>query len=206
MSELHQALTDIQDIRRKVAETTQFHGYGPLTLCATAVTALFAGLLQAHLVPDPAAHPAHYVALWLGIGVFCAALIGTQMLTRANRLHSGMADEMIHLAVAQFLPSAVAGLVLPVVLLHAAPGSIWMVPGLWQILFSLGVFASCRSLPKPMFVAGAWFLLSGFACLLLGDHRALAPVAMAMPYAAGMALVAAIHYRYAAQEHHDEVL
>jgi len=30
-----------------------------------------------------------------------------------------------------------------------------MLPGLWQIVFSLGVFSSCRFLPRPMLAAGA---------------------------------------------------
>ncbi len=204
MPDLHRALTDIRTIRRQVAATTQFRGYGPLTLSATAVLALLTGIVQARWLPAPASVPAHYVALWLTTGVLCAALIATQMLTRANRLHSGMADEMVQLAVTAFLPAAVAGLTLPFVLLRAAPAAIWMLPGLWQLLFSLGVFASCRSLPRPMLLAGAWFFSTGFACLLLGDARALAPFTMAGTYALGMALVALIHHRCAGKAAHDE--
>ena len=111
MSDLNQALTDIRNIRRQVAQTTEFRGYGPLTLSATAVFALFAGSAQSRWLPEPAAHSARYVALWLATGVFSAALIIIQMLTRANRLHSGMADEMIRTAVVQSTlsgPSAAA--------------------------------------------------------------------------------------------------
>ena len=204
MTDLNQALVDIRSIRRQVAQSTEFRGYGPLTLSSTAVFALLAGAIQSHWLPEPAAHPALYVALWLTTGILSAALIATQMLTRANRLHSGMADEMIRLAVAQFLPAAIAGVILPFVLLHAAPSVLWMLPGLWQIIFSLGVFASCRGLPRPMLLAGAWFLLTGFACIALGDTRALAPATMSGPYAIGMALVAAIHHLSAKKASPDE--
>src|SRR6201996_3147016 len=204
MNDLNQALIDIRDIRRQVANTTEFRGFGPLTLSATAVFALLAGLAQARWVRDPALHSWQYCALWLTTGFLSGALIATQMLTRANRLHSGMADEMIRLAVAQFLPAAIAGVILPFVLLHAAPSVLWMLPGLWQIIFSLGVFASCRGLPRPMLLAGAWFLLTGFACIALGDTRALAPATMSGPYAIGMALVAAIHHLSAKKASPDE--
>ena len=113
---------------------------------------------------------------------------------RANRLHSGMADAMVRMAVEQFLPAGVTGAVLPFVLLHVTPGVFWMLPGLWQIIFSLGVFASCRCLPRPMLSVGVWFLFTGLACVALGDNRALAPATMAVPYAIGMAAVAAIHF------------
>jgi hypothetical protein len=67
-----------------------------------------------------------------------------------------------------------------------------MLPGLWQVIFSLGVFASCRFLPRPVAAAGAWYLLTGLFCLSLGDARALSPWAMGVPYAVGQLLVAGI--------------
>jgi fumarate reductase subunit D len=193
MADLNQALVDIRSIRRQVAQSTEFRGYGPLTLFATAVFALLAGAAQTWWLPAPATHPAQYVALWLTTGVLSAALIVTQMFTRAERLHSGMADEMIRMAVAQFLPAGVAGILLPFVLLHVSRDVFWMMPGLWQLIFSLGVFASCRCLPRPMLAVGVWFLLTGLACVSLGSTRALAPAMMSLPFATGMGLVAVVH-------------
>ena len=197
MTDLNQALVDIRNIRRQVAENTEFHGYGPMTLSATAVIALLAGVAQTWWVPDAAARPLEYVALWLTVGVLCAALIATQMLTRAGRLHIGMAEEMVRVAVLQFLPAAIAGLLLPFVLLRVSRNVIWMLPGLWQILFSLGVFASCRCLPRTMYLVGVWFLMTGLGLVALGDSRALSPVTMSGAFAAGMIAVAAIHWRSA---------
>jgi hypothetical protein len=194
MADLNRALVDIRSIRRQVAQTTEFRGYGPATLFATAIMALLTGVVQARWFPEPAAHPVQYVALWLTTGFFCAALIATQMLTRANRVHSGMADEMVRMAVAQFLPAAVAGAILPFVMLRVSASVFWMLPGLWQVFFSLGVFASCRCLPRPMILVGGWFLLTGMACVALGDTRSLAPATMSGAYAVGMALTGAIHY------------
>ncbi len=204
MADLHRALLEIRSIRRQVAQSTEFRGYGPSTLCATAVLALLTGAAQAHWLPEPATHPGQYVALWLTTGAFCAALIGTQMVARANRLHSGMADEMVRMAVAQFLPAAVAGVILPFVLLRVSQSALWTLPGLWQIIFSLGVFASCRSLPRPMLLVGCWFLMTGLMCVSLGDARSLAPAMMSGPYGGGMALVAAIHYFSARRATVDE--
>ena len=204
MDELDRALVDIRSIRRQVAQTTEFRGYGPLTLSATAVFALLAGAAQSRWLVEPATHQAQYVALWLTTGILSAGLITTQMLTRADRLHSGMADEMVRTAVAQFLPAAVVGAILPFVLLHVTGTVFWLLPGLWQIIFSLGVFASCRSLPRPMLLAGVWFLLTGFGCLSLGDARALSPVTMSGAYTLGMALVAVLHYLSAKKASVDE--
>jgi hypothetical protein len=204
MADLNRALVEIRSIRRQVAQTIEFRGYGPSTLFATAILALLTGVVQTHWLPEPATHPVQYVALWLTTGVFCAALIAAQMLTRANRLHSSMADEMVRMAVAQFLPAAIAGAILPFVLLRVTQSVFWMLPGLWQIIFSLGVFASCRCLPRPMLLVGVWFLLTGLACVGLGDIRSLAPAMMSGAYVVGMALVAAIHYLSAKKAPIDE--
>jgi hypothetical protein len=204
MTDLNQALVEIRSIRRQVAQATEFRGYGPSTLFVTAILALLVGAVQSRWLPEPATHQVQYVALWLGTGVLCAALIATQMLVRANRLHSSMADEMIRMAIAQFLPAGIAGAILPFVLLHVTPSVFWMLPGLWQIIFSLGVFASCRCLPRPMLLVGAWFLFTGMTCVALGDERALSSATMSGAYGIGMALVAVIHYLHAKKASIDE--
>jgi hypothetical protein len=204
MTDLNQALVDIRSIRRQVAETTEFRGYGPLTLSATAAGAIVAGFAQAHWVPKPAIQIVQYVALWLTTAAVCATLIATQMVTRAHRKHTGMADEMMRMAVVQFLPAAIAGAILPFVLLRGAADAFWMLPGLWQIIFGLGVFASRRCLPRPMILVGGWFLLTGFVCIGQGDSRSFAPAFMSGAFAIGMALVAAIHYFSAKRALTDE--
>ena len=78
-----------------------------------------------------------------------------------------------------------------------------MLPGLWQIVFSLGVFSSCRFLPRPMLAAGAWYLATGLACIALAGNRALSPWAMAVPYGVGQLLVAGV-LRYSTREAEDE--
>jgi hypothetical protein len=78
-----------------------------------------------------------------------------------------------------------------------------MLPGIWQIIFSLGVFASCRFLPRPMVAVGAWYLLTGLACLSLGDARAFSPWAMGIPFGVGQLLVAAV-LLFTTQESIDE--
>jgi hypothetical protein len=78
-----------------------------------------------------------------------------------------------------------------------------MVPGLWQIIFSLGIFSSSRFLPRPILLAGAWYLFSGLLCIALGGSRALAPWTMGLAYGAGQLLVAGILFLNA-QETADE--
>ena len=192
MNDLNKALGDIGSIRRQLAHSTEFRGYGPMTLAATGLLALAAACVQAVWAPDAAAHLAAYLAIWISTAALSAALIGTEMYARTRRIHSGMADEMIRMAVEQFLPAVGVGALLTFVLVRFVPGSTWMMPGLWQVTFSLGVFSSCRFLPRPVVAVGAWYLLTGLSAIALADNRALSPWAMGIPYGAGQLMVAGI--------------
>jgi hypothetical protein len=192
MNDLHKAIGDISSIRRQIARSTEFRGYGPATLAGTAAFAVVAAVVQSFWVSDPANHIGSYLSIWIWTAFASATLIAVQMHTRTRRIHSGLADEMIRMAVEQFLPSGCAGFFLTIVLVRFVPSVQWMLPGLWQIIFSLGVFSSCRFLPRPMLAAGVWYLLTGLMCIALGWARALSPWAMGIPFGAGQLLVAGI--------------
>jgi hypothetical protein len=192
MNDLSRALSDINSIRKQVANSTEFRGYGPATLATTGVFAALAAVVQQLWLANAGNHIAEYLSIWVSTAALSAALAGFQMCTRARRIHSALSDEMIHMAVEQALPSIVAGLLLTVVLLGSAPHSAWMLPGMWQILFSLGIFSSCRFLPKPMLAAGVWYLLTGLICISIGNAQAFSPLAMAIPFGAGQMLIAAV--------------
>jgi hypothetical protein len=203
MNDLHKALGDISSMRRLMARSTDFRGYGPATLGATAVFAVLASVAQSRWVPHPAEHVGAYLSIWVWTALASATLIGVQMQTRSRRLHSGLADEMIRMAVEQFLPAALAGALITFVLLRYASQSTWMLPGLWQVIFSLGVFSSCRFLPRPMVAAGIWYMATGLGCIAFGDARAFSPWAMGLPYAFGQLLVAGILYFTANEDRND---
>lgn len=204
MSDLHKALGDISSIRKQLANTTEFRGYGPATLAATGGFAVVAAVAQGYWVPDPVHHLPAYLAVWVVTAIVCATLTGVQMYTRTRRMHSGLSDEMLRMAVVQFLPSAGAGLLLTGVLVYFVPAVAWMLPGLWQVIFSIGIFSSCRFLPRAMSAAGAWYLATGLGCLSLADSRALSPWTMGVAYGVGQLLVAGVLFLNAEGES-DEV-
>jgi hypothetical protein len=204
MNDLYKALGDISSIRRQMASTTEFRGYGPATLATTGMLAILAAVAQALWLPDPAHHISAYLGIWVSTAVLSAALTGVQVYNRARRIHSGLSNEMLRMAVEQFLPSAAAGLLVTIVLLRYAPFATWMLPGIWQVIFSLGIFSSCRFLPRPMIAAGAWYLLTGLSCLAMGGTRSLSPWTMGISYGAGQLLVAAILLFSTSPENEDE--
>ena len=204
MTELRQALDDINAIRTQVARGTQFRGYGPLSIASSGVLALLVAAAERHWQADSASNLKWFLAVWISTAAVALFLSTIETIVRVRRVHSGLAMEMIQAAAEQFLPCIVVGMLLTVVLMRVAPQDSWMLPGLWEVIFSLGVFASCRFLPRQMFGVGAWYLAAGLVCLLLASgHHSLSPWAMGIPFGVGQLLIAAV-LRYGFEEAVEE--
>jgi hypothetical protein len=194
MKELQQALSEIQSIRSQVARGTEFRGYGPASIAVSGVLALLVAAVQAQWTMK---HRRIDLVMWIGVWAGTAAvsllLTGIETFARARRVHVGFAREMVQAAVEQFLPAVMVGFLLTVVLVRTAAQEGWMLPGLWELIFSLGVFASCRFLPRQMFAVGVWYLAAGLMCLVVGSvTRTLSPWMMGIPFGVGQLLVAGV--------------
>lgn len=195
MTELRQALNEINAIRAQVARGSEFRGYGPLSIAASGVLALLVAAAEARWLPDSGHDVGLFLSIWILTAAIAVTLTTVETIARARRVHSGFAMQMIHAALEQFLPSIVVGIALTVVVTRVARDEVWMLPGLWQLVFGLGVFASCRFLPRQMFAVGVWYLSAGLGSLLVASgSRTLLPWAMGIPFGAGQLLVAAVLY------------
>jgi hypothetical protein len=192
VSDLRQALAQISAIRNQVARDTQFRGYGPASIAASGLLAFAVAAVQGHVVRDGREFMP-FLFVWAATAAIAIVLTATQTISRARRVHYGLANEMILAAAEQFMPALVVGVLLTGVLLEAAPQELWMLPGLWQLLFSLGVFASCRFLPRQTLAVGIWYLIAGLTCLVVqSGTKTFSPWTMGIPFGVGQLLVAAV--------------
>jgi hypothetical protein len=188
-----QALAEISALRLQMARNTEFHGFGPATLAITGGLAIVASVLQGLWFPDPASRISSYLSLWAGTAVLSVVLIAIEAIRRSQRAYQGLADDMLVAAAEQFLPAGFAGVLLTFVLFTYAPETLWTLPGLWQVILSLGMFAACRNLPPLLRVVAGWYLATGLACLALARAEyAFSPWAMGLPFAIGQFLAAAL--------------
>ena len=193
MRELRQALADIDAIRTLVARETLFRGYGPRTTAASGLLALCVASGESVWQKTHESTAAIVVRVWVCTALAAAAFSVIETVLRTRRMHAGLWKQKIQMAIEHFLPAMVVGLMLTVVLERVAPAESWMLPGLWQLAFCLGVFASCRFLPRPMFVVGLWYMVTGLVCLTIGgvDHELL-PWSMGIPFGVGQLLIAVV--------------
>ena len=194
MHDLDKALADITLIRQQMAERTLFRGLGPVVIAASGCMAFATAAVQsAWLTGDTPAQPVAFFTIWVALALISSALIGIEMRARTFRHHGGLADSMIANAVENFLPAGVAGATVALIVVQAAPDAAWILPGLWQVLVAIGLFASLRFLPRSVAVAAAWYFLAGVVVLTMGcQTRAVSPWMMGLPFGIGQVLLSAI--------------
>lgn len=192
MTDLHKALADIGNIRVQLAAGTMFRGFGPAVIAGSGLLALAAAIAQsAGLLPSTDAFA--YVLVWVGVACLASVLIGVEMRARSRRQHAGLADAMLWGAVEHFLPFGAAGAVIAALLMRNAPELAWLLPGLWQMLVGLGLFAAVRFLPRTVILAAAWYLLAGTTVLAFASaSRTFGPWDMGLPFGIGQLLLAAM--------------
>jgi hypothetical protein len=195
MMELHEALSQIAEIRQQVARTEMFRGYRAVPVAFSGLLAWTAAGVQTLWIPHPLQDLAAYLTLWVGAALLSMVATALEMVWHSRLTTSPFNRAKTLQAVGQFVPSVVAGGLLMFILTTHAPESVWMLPGLWAMLFGLGIFASFRQLPPATFWVGAYYLLVGCLCLMWANgEQALSPWAMGIPFGVGQFLSAAVLY------------
>lgn len=193
MTDLERALSEIANIRAQLAASTRFEGIGPEANVLAGMAALAVAAAQV-VWPDLLAHDAlHYVAVWGAVLIASTVIVAIETASRTRRLHGDMADVLLATALRQALPFAAAGIIVTAVICKLAPTSLWIVPGLWQLLIGLLGFSVLNSLPPAIVWVAGWYFASGVAVLCLaGWSGTLSPWMMGLPLAIGQSAVAVI--------------
>lgn len=188
--ELNDALLQIAEIRQRMAQGQTYRGYRSATTFFSALLALAAALVQQFALGEDVWTG---VLVWVSVAVVSTVVVGAEMVTRYRRTDSTLQRETTLVAAEQFAPALVAGGLLAYVLMAFAPQRLAMLPGLWAMLFSMGVFASRRVLPKGTGLVAAYYLMAGVAGLAL-EGRVPFGWRMALAFVPGQLLAAFVLY------------
>lgn len=193
--ELREALSQISEIRQQMARSEVFRGYRSITVGFSGVLGMLAAASQSRWVASPEIELERYLCLWLSVAAISLIVAGAELYGRAQRAGPGLAKQMTVLAVGQFLPCVVVGALLTFCIHRSAPQVAWMLPGLWSLVFGLGIFASHLLLPRQVVYVGCYYVLCGCACLLWGKgQHAFSPWQMGISFGGGQILAAMMLY------------
>ncbi len=197
---VNDALNQIADIRQQVARAQAFRGYRPVTTAFTGVMAILAGLAQKLIMPDPSPvwvkegqdpfRVDHYLYLWFTTAVICIVVVGYEMWYRVRKSESEMQRDLTFAAIDQFIPSLVASCLVTIVITQFATSACWMLPSLWMLLFSMGIYSSRRVLPRFAGLIAGYYLLAGLLVMSLYHDGGMCAWTMATVFGVGQTLAA----------------
>ena len=193
---VHDAMSQIAEIRQRMAWTVTFRGYRASTTALTGVIAIAAGIVQSWSQPVDGFDVHDFLAIWFIAAMAGIVIVATGFLLRRGENANGhIAGALTLAAVESLVPCLVAGaLVTYAIVFNQAFNAIGLLPGLWMILFSLGIFASRRLLPRAIFIAAGYYMLCGLVVLTLRPAQAFSPWTMASVFGIGQMITAGILY------------
>jgi hypothetical protein len=197
------ALARLADIHAQVARGAHFRGYravpvaamGVVALAAAAAEGTFARLAFGSALPTPHQHAAY----WLGVAAFCASFAIADLVRRYGLLPR----HATALALGQLTPALGVGIVLAIALWPRAE----LLPGLWTMVFGLGVLASAPYLPRAVLGVALYYVAAG-AALTLATHagQSASPWTMGITFGVGQfASAAALRTGQDVDQQKDEV-
>jgi hypothetical protein len=157
------ALTQIAEIHGHLARTEIYRGFRSLPVAFSGVCGLAAAVAQARGWA-PAGGQA-LVGFWVVVAVFSGLVGGFEIGVNYWRHDDVFARRRTRRVLGQFAPCLVAGFGGILGILRFDDRAIALLPGLWAVLFGLGVFAARPYLPRSVGWVGLYYLLAGIVLM-----------------------------------------
>jgi hypothetical protein len=200
--EIDKALSQISEIHAHVARAEVYRDVKALPVAISGGLALLAAPLQPLAIgPAPGVS---FIFYWIGVAAFCALVAGGGIVRDYFLRPDPLGHLRTRIVSGQFTPCLAAGGLVTMATLFE-PRLLPHLPGLWSILFSLGIFAARPYLPRMIGYAAAWYLGAGGALLaLVPSGNSLSPWGMGLVFGVGQILSGLILYWNLERGDHDK--
>ncbi len=186
------ALDQLNFVYSYLARTGLYRGYHSAAIAYTGICGL-AGTLGQFFGFAGGTTPDH-VRFWVFIALASAVPVALAMLWNylqwSERLQRDTREVVAH-----FIPCLIIGALITVLLWDASEEVLRFLPGIWTLVFSLGIFASRSYLPRSILHAGIWYLFSGIGLLWMAKgNSAMAFYAIGPAFTVGQFFTAWVLY------------
>src|SRR5262245_36407279 len=145
MSDYSRALAQIEAIHEQLAKTEVYRGWRSVPVAASGVIGVSAAAWQSAMgrPVEPLAFAAFWIVVALmALGVGCAE-IAWHYVNGASEMDRRRTRRVF----AQFLPALIAAALASGALIRLSPSLVTLLPGLWALLFGVGIFAARPYVP-----------------------------------------------------------
>lgn len=191
--ELQNAINQLSEIHAQISKTEFYRGFRAMPIALTGMSAFLAALIQPYWI---AIHDyLAFVVFWVvvaGINIFFTLLfLAYSYFYRETDFERYKTRHVLM----QFGPALVAGILVTAVIYRLEGEILHYLPGLWSLIFSLGIFACQPYFPKNTFWLGTYYLSAAVVLfMLVPTQQSMHPWGMGLVFGIGQLLVAAVLY------------
>ncbi len=202
---IDKALEQISEIHEHLAKSQMYRGYRAVPAVLSGILAIVAAWIQPFIVSG--VDPRIFVLYWILVAVAAFLIIGGSVINGYLREEDTHARQRTAVVVGQLAPSLAVGLILTIAFLVPEDRSlIAFLPGIWALLYGLGLNASKPFLPRMIGWLALFYILCG--CVLLRravelDLVSLSPWEIGIPFGVGHILSGLILYWNLERRRHD---
>jgi hypothetical protein len=188
--EINKALDQITEIHGQLAKTDANHSYGSVSVTLSGVIALIAAAVQPVFFGGDAS-PLLFVFYWVVLACIAVVIASIGIIYGYFRQKSLYERRKTLTAIGQLTPCIVAGAVFTLILVNEKFHFIGYLPGIWVMLFSLGIFASRPYLPGVFGWVALFYLVCGSFLIY---HQSMSPWGMGLTFGIGQILSGILLY------------
>ncbi|MEL7498667.1 MAG: hypothetical protein AAFN77_13755 [Planctomycetota bacterium] len=201
---IHRALADVASIRAQLERTEALRGFRSAAVGFSVVILIIGYLVQRLLIVDANRSVEVYLGLWLVVALASATTAGIEMVVRGMRSEEPAVWNLHRQLAIRILPSLLVGFVITLMIgvqaweARESPtvGMIWALPGIWSMIYGLGLLHCSRCLPRYSNGVACYFLAAGALVMVAAwlSGRQPAPWQMLATFGVGQTGLATVLY------------
>ena len=185
--ELNKALSQLTEIHDHLSKSQTYRGITSLPVAIAGLFALIAASAQQYFVEENS--PDQFVIYWSSVALITLFITIGVVLYKYFYRESNYHRKLTLKVVGQFFPSIVAGFIVSIALSSQSREFIPFLPGIWTLLFALGILAARPYLPRLLnWVTFFFFCASIQLFLMAPSGESLSPWGMGLSFGIGLIL------------------
>ncbi len=194
MIEVNKAIEQLSEIHRHLSKTEIFRGLSALPIAIMGLIAILGGYFQPYFINHESINFIYY---WFAIAVINIIFSGCVIAYNYLYKESQFDQKRTLRTIGQVIPAIVSGLVVTGYFIMDLNLMLYVqiLPPVWNILFSLGIFSAKPYLPRWIIIPALYFLVCGFLLMFLWNETGLsAHWKMPISFGIGFFLSAGVFY------------
>jgi len=194
VTQVSRALEQIEAIHEHLARGEVYRGWRSVPVALSGLAGLLAAMWQSTGATRPI-DQVTFTTYWLAVGVVALG-IGCAEIVWHYVMHANATERRRSRCVlSQFLPALVAGFVMTLALVRLDVTLVALLPGLWAMLFGVGIFAARPYLPASSGLVATYYWAAGLLLLSRPESLdALSPWTVGGTFGGGQLLAAIVLY------------